>query len=295
MLGALRLFHKLFPYHFKLRVFKALGRLAYHTARTRRGIATVNLSLCYPELSSDDRREMLRRNFEHFFVSFLELAISWWGKDEGMLDNVSFEGGEYLDQAIAAGNGVILIGAHFSTIELGAALLRRYIGNDAASHVVYREQKNALFNERMLVGRLRHVQSCINSKNSRQIVKTIRAKQIVWYAPDHDHGIKNTVFAPFFGHPAATLTTTSTLAKISGAQIIMMGNYRKSDNSGYRVKFQPPLNNFPSDDDLVDATRVNRLIEAAIAEAPDQYMWIHRRFKTQPGLPKSALYGRNPH
>lgn len=295
LLSILRLFHKIFPYHFKLRVLQALGRIAYRANGTRRDIARVNIALCYPDMSSTDRDAMVRRNFEHFFVAFLELAISWWGKDEGMLDNVSFIGGEHLDEAMAQGDGVILIGAHFSTIELGAALIRQYTGEDVALHVVYREQKNALFNERMLCGRGQHVQSCINSKNSRQIIKAIRLKQIVWYAPDHDHGLKNTVFAPFFGHPAATLTTTSTLAKISGAKVIMMGNYRKSDNSGYCVKFQPPLDNFPSDDDLEDATRVNQLIEAAISEAPDQYMWIHRRFKTQPGLPKSALYGSNPH
>jgi len=295
LLGVLRVFHKLFPYHFKLRVLQALGRLVYRVSGSRRDIAKVNLALCYPNMSSADRDAMVRRNFEHFTVSFLELAISWWGKDEGRLDNVSFVGGEYLDQAIARGKGVILIGAHFSTIELGAALVRQYIGEDAALHVVYREQKNALFNERMLKGRSQHVQSCVNSKNSRQIIKTIRSKQIVWYAPDHDHGIHNTVFAPFFGQPAATLTTTSTLAKISGAQVIMMGNYRKSDNSGYRLKFWPPMDNFPSDNDLEDATRVNQMIEAAISEMPDQYMWIHRRFKTQPGLPKSALYGSNPH
>ena len=235
LLGILRLFHKFFPYHFKLRVFRALGRLAYKTTRARRNIAKVNLTLCYPDMSDADRDAMVKRNFEHFFVSFLEIAISWWGKDEGMVENVSFIGGEHLNNAIAQGNGVILVGAHFSTIELGAALVRQYISDDTAMHVVYREQKNKLFNERMLEGRRQHVQSCINSKNSRQIIKAIRSKQIVWYAPDHDHGIKNTVFAPFFGHPAATLTTTSTLAKICGAQVIMMGSYRKNDNSGYFV------------------------------------------------------------
>ena len=295
LLRVLWLFHQLFPYQFKLRVFRVLGRLAYRVTRARRNIAEVNLSLCFPNMSRVERDGMVRRNFEHFFISFLEIAISWWGKDEGMLDNVSFTGGEHLEEAIAQGNGVILIGAHFSTIELGAALVRRFIGEEAEFHIVYKEQKNELFNEWMLRGRNRHVQSCIHSKNSRQIVRAIRSKQIVWYAPDHDHGIRNTVFAPFFGHPAATLTTTATLAKISGARVIMMGNYRKSDNSGYCVTFYPPLDNFPSDDDLVDATRVNQLIEAAIADAPDQYMWVHRRFKTQPGLPKSALYNGNPH
>ncbi len=238
---------------------------------------------------------MVRRNFEHFFMSFVEIAISWWGRDDGVLDNVSFEGVGHLDNAIAQGKGVILIGAHFSTIELGAAMIKKHIGQSTPLHVVYKDQKNALFNAWMLRGRARHVESCISSKNSRQIVKTIRSKQIVWYAPDHDHGVKNTVFAPFFGHPAATLTTTATLAKISGAPVIMTGTYRKSDNSGYCVKFYPPLADFPGENDLEDATRVNQMIEAALSVAPDQYMWIHRRFKTQPGLPKSQLYNKDIH
>jgi len=285
----------LFPYRFKMRLYRLMGRVAYLISTSRRHVANVNLSLCYPDMSGADRRDMVRRNFEHLLVSFLEIGISWWGKSDGVLDNVTFIGTEHLDNAIAQGKGVILIGAHFSTIELGAALVRKHIGPDEPMHVVYREQKNALFNAKMLRGRLRHVNSCINSKDSRQILKAIRARQIIWYAPDHDHGVKNAVFAPFFGHPAATLTTTSTLAKISDAPVVMMGNYRNSDDNGYFVKFFPPLENFPTEDDLQDATSVNQMIEAAIAVAPDQYIWIHRRFKTQPELAKSALYGRDPH
>ena len=290
LLNLLWLMHKLLPYSAKLHIFRTLGRIAYPLYRSRRKVASVNVSLCFPDMTDADREALVRRTFESFFISFLEIAISWWGKDDGILDNVSFDGTEHLDNALAKGKGVILMGAHFSTTELGAALVRKYIGDQPQLHVVYKEQKNALFNAWMLRGRARHVTSCINSKNVRQIIKTVRAKQIVWYAPDQDHGINNAVFAPFFAHPAATLTTTATLAKISDAPVIMMGNYRKSDNTGYCVKFLPPIENFPSDDDLADATSVNRQIETAISVAPDQYMWIHRRFKTQPGLPKSALY-----
>ncbi len=290
LLSLLWLTHRLLPYSVKLPIFRALGRIAYRLYRSRRKVASINVALCYPDMPIADQDALVRRTFENFFISFVEIAISWWGKDDGILDKVSFEGTEHLDSALAQGRGVILMGAHFSTTELGAALVRKHIGELPELHVVYKEQKNALFNARMLRGRARHVTSCINSKNVRQILKTVRAKQIVWYAPDQDHGIKNAVFAPFFGHPAATLTTTATLAKISGAPVIMMGNYRKSNNNGYCIKFLPPLDNFPSGDDLADATRVNQQIETAISVAPDQYMWIHRRFKTQPGLHRSELY-----
>jgi len=295
LLGVLWLFHILFPYRFKLRVYAVLGRPACLLSRSRRDIAQVNLSICYPEMTCAERDDMVRRNFEHFVISFLEVSISRWGKADGRLDDVTFLGAEHLDNAMAQGKGVILVGAHFATIELGAALVRQYLGRDQPLHIVYREQKGTLFNAHMHRGRLRHVDSCINSKNSRQIVKAIRAGQIIWYAADHDHGIKNAVFAPFFGHPAATLTTTSSLAKISGTPVVMMGNYRKRDGTGYCVKFHPQLAQFPSDDSLRDASRVNQMIEAAISVEPEQYMWVHRRFKTQPELPKAALYNRDPH
>lgn len=295
LLGVFWLAHRLLPYHFKLRILKALGRFVWLINRTRRHIVHVNLSICFPEMTSIERNDMGRRNFEHFFVSILEIAISWWGKADGRLDDVALHGAEHLDSAMAQGRGVILVGAHFSTIELGAALVRQHIGHDTPMHIVYREQKGALFNACMLRGRLRHVDSCINSKNSRQIVKAVRAKQIIWYAPDHDHGTGNAVFAPFFGHPAATLTTTSSMAKFCNTPVVMMGSYRNSDNTGYYVKFYPPIEQFPSDDSLQDATRVNQMIEAAIRVEPDQYMWTHRRFKTQPDRPKSDLYGLDPH
>lgn len=264
----------------------------YRTVHGLRNVMRVNLRICYPDMAPTDREQLVKRNFEEWGISFLEIAISWWGKSEDMPDNISFVGSEHLDKALAEDNGVILLGAHFSTLELGSLLVRKHIGQDRPMHIVYRTQKNPLFNAHMLRGRLRHVTSCVHSKEGRKIVKLVRSKELLWFAPDHDHGPRNAVFAPFFGHPAATLTTTSTLAQINGAAVILMGTYRNSDNNGYSVHFYPPLENFPSDDTLLDATRVNQLIEEAVAVAPEQYMWAHRRFKTQPGLPKAALYER---
>jgi len=290
MLGSFWVVHKLFSYPFKLRLCRMGGRLMYRTVHGLRNVMRVNLRICYPDMAPEDREQLVKRNFEEWGISFLEIATSWWGNPEDIPDNISFVGSEHLDKALAEDNGVILLGAHFSTLELGSLLVRKHIGQDRPMHIVYRTQKNLLFNAHMLRGRLRHVTSCVHSKEGRKIVKLVRSKELLWYAPDHDHGPRNAVFAPFFGHPAATLTTTSTLAQINGAAVILMGTYRNKDDNGYSVHFYPPLENFPSDDTLLDATRVNQLIEEAVAVAPEQYMWAHRRFKTQPGLPKAALY-----
>ena len=136
LLGILWLIHKLLPYHLKLLIFRTMGRAAYRVFHSRRKVAMVNLSLCYPNMPDADREAMVQRNFEHFFVSFLEISISWWGREDGMLDSVSFEGTEHLDRALAQDKGVILIGAHFSTTELGATLIRKHTGNRIPLNVV---------------------------------------------------------------------------------------------------------------------------------------------------------------
>ena len=292
MLVTFRIIHKLFPHPVKLRLCHVGGRLMYRFVHGLRNVMRVNLSICYPDMPPDEREQLVKRNFEQWAISFLEIATSWWSKPEDMPDNITFVGSEHLDQALAADKGVILLGAHFSTLELGSMLVRKHIGQDRPMHIVYRTQKNALFNAHMLRGRLRHVTSCVHSKEGRKIVKLVRSKALLWFAPDHDHGPKNAVFAPFFGHPAATLTTTSTLVEISGAAAILMATYRNEKDGGYTVHFYRPLEDFPSKDPLQDATRINQLIEKAVAVAPEQYMWAHRRFKTQPGLPKAALYER---
>ena len=258
----------------------------------RRHIALTNLQLCFPEMNEAERQALVKRNFEEWGISLVEIAMSWFGTPEGFFDDLVIEGVEHFEEALAQDRGVILLGAHFSTIELGSLLFRLSVGRDLPVHVVYREQKNELFNHVMKKRRLRYATSIIAKSNLRQIIRRLRAKEIIWYAPDHDLGEQNSVFVPFFAQTAATLTTTSQLASIHRAPVIMMSHYRNSDRRNYTVKFAPALENFPSGDNTQDAIEINRVIERAIQQAPEQYMWIHRRFKTQPGMEKGALYSK---
>ena len=132
----------------------------------------------------------------------------------------------------------------------------------------------------------------IKKTNPRALIKAVRAGRVVWYAPDQDEGENNSVYAPFFGQDACTITATSTLARITGAPVMMYGQRRKEDDTGYIVSITGPLKNFPSGDDVADASAVNQLIEDAIRKAPSQYYWHHRRFKTQPGQPRGSIYER---
>jgi len=290
LLAMLWLTHTLLPYKVSLRLYGSLGRLAYYGAFRLRKIMQVNIGICFPEMDAAARKNLIKRNFEQWAISLVEIGLSWWGDSEGVLDNVNYSGTEHLDKAVAEGNGVIILGLHFSTFELGSLLMRKHLGPDTPLHIIYRDQNNPLLNAKMAKGRLRHVDGLIEKKDTRSVIKIIRARKLIWFSTDQDHGRKNSVYAPFFGHPAATLRTTSTLAKFRGAAVLVMGTYRNQDNRGYSVRISPAIEDFPSGDDLLDATRVNALVEEAIRVAPDQYMWFHRRFKSQPDLPKAALY-----
>lgn len=293
MMLVLRGLHLALPYRIKLKSCRWLGRQLYRFARKRRHIVDTNLALCFPELSQAARDELSRGNFEQWSIAILDTAIGWWGKPEGSLDNLTVIGAHYFEAALAEGKGVLLLGAHFSTVDLGSSLFRQHFGHDVPVHVVYRLQKNDYFNQCMIKGRLRNVTSVVSKEDMRQIVRLVRKQEVLWYAPDHDFGEANSVYAPFFGHTASTLTTTAKLSGFKGAPVVMMEHHRNENDDGYTLEFFPALENFPTGDDVEDATAVNAVLEQAIRRAPEQYMWMHRRFKTQPGLPKNSLYEKN--
>lgn len=267
--------------------------MAHRLANKRRHVALVNASICFPELDEIEREAFVKKNFEDWAVALLETAMGWFGRAEACTGGLVVEGAEHFESAWQQGNGVILLGAHFSTIDLGSTLFRHHFGHDIPVHAVYREQKNELFNHVMNKQRQRNASSVVSKSNMRQIVRLLRKKEVIWYAPDHDFGETSSVFVPFFGQTAATLTTTSKLASLGGSPVVMMSHFRHADDKGYTLKFFPALENFPSGDDEVDATAVNAIIEKAILDAPTQYMWIHKRFKTQPDLPRNTIYKKS--
>ncbi len=289
-LFVLKWLHLLLPFQLKLRLFKALGRGVYKLAKKRRQVAEVNAKLCFPDMPAAQRDEFVCRNFQHWSVAFVETAMGWFGNAEAATDSLQVVGAEYFEAAWQQNKGVILLGAHFSTIDLGSTLFRHHFGQEIPVHAVFRRQKNPLFNHVMAKQRSRNATSVIPKSNMRQIVRLLKRKEVIWYAPDHDFGESNSVFVPFFGHPAATLVTTAKLASLNKSPVVMMSHFRNPDDKSYTLRFFPALTDFPSGDDEKDATAVNAVIESAILDAPDQYMWIHKRFKTQPGLPKNTLY-----
>jgi len=288
-LGMLRL-GTLLPYPLLLLLGNGLGLLMYALLPSRRRIARINLSLCFPELDAAARERLVRATFRSAGISVFENALSWWGSGPRLKRLYRIEGLEHYQTAKAQGRGVILLGGHYTTLEISGRFLAFHIDG---LQPIYKRAHNPLYEAVMVRQRKKLFDDLLQSTDMRTIVRNVKAGKTVWYAPDQDFGRERSVFAPFFGVPTATLTTTARLAKLTGAPVVPFVSERLPGLRGYRISLRPALEHFPSDDDLADATRVNAVLEQEVRAMPAQYLWIHRRFKTRPeGEPD--LYRRQP-
>ena len=214
----------------------------------------------------------------------VEFALGWMASDRHLARIPNrIEGLEHLQAARAQGRGVLLVGGHFSHLELCARLISARIGIAG----MYRRMDSAVFEWVVLRSRLRYADAMFEKEDIRGTVKYLRAGGTLWYAPDQDMRSKDSVFAPFFGVPAATITATHHLARLSGALVIPFFHRRLPAGEGYVLRLGQPLTNFPSTDIVADTTRVNGCIEDMVRAAPEQYLWVHKRFKTRPPGQKS--------
>lgn len=267
------------PYTWQCLIGRTLGRLLYLALKRRRYIAWTNLALCFPELSTKQRLALLQRHFEALGMGAVETAMCWWTPDERLKKLVSIEGMEHLHQALSRGRGAILLSAHFTTTEIGARLLTLFV----EFHATYRKHNNPLFDAVMRRARESHCRTSIPRGDVRAMLRSLKDNIPIWYAPDQNHSRRhNIVYAPFFGIPAATITATSRLAEISGAPVVPFFPQRNGYGDGYRLVLQPPLEGFPSGDVTRDTLHINEAIENAVRAVPEQYLWVHRRFKTRP-------------
>lgn len=217
----------------------------------------------------------------------IEAFRSWFRDPESLRDRVQYNGGEHLDAALEKGKGVILLGAHYSTLDLAGSLTTLFFKAD----IMQRHHNNGLFNAVMTRSRNVLYGQVLDKTDVRGLIKSLRENHVVWYATDQDYGRKVSVFAPFFGVPCATLTSTMRLAKMTGAAVVPFSHFR-DDAGGYQLNLFPALEGFPSDSLEADAECLNVLIEAELREHPEQYLWMHRRFKTPLEKGASNIYGQ---
>ena len=212
--------------------------------------------------------------------------MAWLNPKRGQRHPVRIEGAEHFHGALAEGRGVVLLGAHFAVMEIiGAPLVKL-----GPVDVMYRRNRNPVWEWVQVRGRHHYFHSVLERKALRPTLRALKAGRAIWYAADQDYGPKHSVFAPFFGVSAATITATAQLARHNGSPVLLMSQHRNDADRTWTLRFEPPLPNFPSGDQRQDAARVNQAIEAAVRRRPEQYLWLHRRFKTRPpGEPR--LYG----
>ena len=256
----------------------AAGGLLYRLMRRRRKIAERNVALCFPRLAEPARLRIVRRHFRSLGLGLVEVALAWWGRDEQIAARSRIVGSEHLEAALSHGRGVILFGGHFTTFELGGRILASRFEVGAT----YRPDNDPWWDSMLRAGRRRYLSALVAHKDARAMVRYLGRNRILWYAPDQDYGGRRRVFARFFAERAATTTATAWLARKSGARIVPYASYRRTDDSGWDVVLGPALDGFPTGDDPADAERLNGVLEGQIARSIEQYLWIHRRFKTRP-------------
>jgi KDO2-lipid IV(A) lauroyltransferase len=275
------------PYPAQRRVGAALGGLIGRLPLAYVRIARRNVQLCMPELSPQQCTDLVERHFQSIGMALCETANTWWSGDRRVNALAEVHGLENLVAALAKGRGAIMIGGHFTTIEIAT----RILGTVVPLNVVYRPTKNALLSHTMFTSFSRHGKP-IAHDDIRTMIRALKKNEAVWYAPDQSYRNKGAAMVNFFGIPAATTTATSRLARISGAAVLTYFPERLPGNAGYRVVIGPPLEDFPGVDPIGDAERFNRLLEAQVRRVPEQYLWIHRRFKGLSG-DYPDYYGRD--
>ncbi len=285
-IGVLWLLNRL-PWRWQIQLGRFLGLFLFMTRPHRRRVTRTNIRLCFPELSNHEQAQMVKQVFINNGIGLFETAMAWWTPRQKLKPFIELKGQEHIDKALAEGKGIILLGAHFSTLDLGGLIFSEFYPVDA----MYRQHNNPLLEHIITRGRQRYFEVVIERSDIRTVVRSLRKNHIVWYAPDQDFGRTNSVFVPFFGVPAATITATTRLVKFNDSPIMMLAQHRKPDNSGYILEVFPPIEPFPTGDEEQDATLVNAEIEKAIRIDPAQYMWVHRRFKTHP-QGKGFLYAK---
>ncbi|MCC7095964.1 MAG: LpxL/LpxP family Kdo(2)-lipid IV(A) lauroyl/palmitoleoyl acyltransferase [Thermomonas sp.] len=253
-----------------------LGRLALWLAVSRRRAARTNLRLCLPELAETERETLLRANFRDVGIGLFEFARAWWGEISPLRASASIEGLEILERLRNQGRGVLLVSGHFMTLELCGRLLCDHITLAG----MYRRYKDPVMEWAVLRGRLRYAYAMFGNRDTRAALRHLKGGGVLWYAPDQDMLGKDTVFAPFFGIPAATITATHQFARMTGCAVVPF--FHRRDGGRYILRVGQPLDPFPTEDAVQDTSRVNAAIEAMVRDAPSQYLWLHRRFKRQP-------------
>ena len=272
------------PLAFGLKLGHWFGLLSFWVLPRRRNIAAANIKLCFPELNEQAQQTLVKHCLIANIQGFFESAKAWWGNMQPILDQCDFIGYEHLAALESKQEACLLIGAHFTTLDMGG----RIIGEVSPISILYRPMNNQVFDEAIFKARSQIYHSVMDKNKMRSLVRALKQKQTLWYPADQDYGMKDSVFASFFGIQAASLATTSGLATMGKCKLLGLFHHRLPDNR-YRIEVCP-IEVSDLSDPVATAQAVNDTTEAGIRKFPEQYMWVHRRFKTRPPGSDQSIY-----
>lgn len=266
---------------------RVLGRLLLKFASKRKHIALTNLMLCFPEKDIQELQHILRKNFENTGIALFETGMGWWWPSWRVARKVKITGAHHITDAQAQGNGVLVFGMHNLSLEMCA----RGAGLNNPLVVFYRPHNNPLMEFFQHRGRARSNKYMLGKRDVRGLLRALNDKDACAYFPDQDYGRNKSLFVPFFAvKEVATTTAALMFSRKKNTKTVMMIPRRNSDDSGYTVEVLPPFENFPTENEEQDLIKINEALEKAIMVQPDQYMWLHRRFKTRPNPKDPSLY-----
>lgn len=269
----------LLPFRAQLAIGYGMGRLLPLVMGRQKRIAARNLEVCFPELSPEERRDLLKRHFESVGMSFVEMGIGWFSPLDRLRRLIRVEGREHLDRAVDRGKGILIQSAHFTTLETGVSLFEELCPGLSC---MYRPQRNAMMDVMIRRGRSRFAGEQIPRDNVRALLRALKKGRIVAYMPDQTYVGNQSELLPFFGEPAMTNIATSKLARISDATVLLYLFRRLPGTEGYVVNILPAPGGVPSENAIDDTRKLVRVLEDYIRLAPEQYLWLYKKFKGRP-------------
>lgn len=263
------------PFNAQLGLGRALGISLYYLLPSRRHVTLTNIALAFPHLSATERIELAKENYRHVGMSLAEMATFWFRPTEWFIHRIQLQGKQHLADAMAEGKGVVLLQAHFTLVDFSASIMCQ----DYQAYAVFAKAKNQLFGSMLRYRRERYMQAMIENRDIRSMIKLLKKGALIWYSPDQtvapSHG---GIEVEYFGQPALTTPGTARIAAMTGARVIPMVPTRHSIDGTYSITFYPPLA-LPDDDHTAATREVNSVFETQVRQQPEQYFWMHKRFK----------------
>jgi Kdo2-lipid IVA lauroyltransferase/acyltransferase len=275
------------PLFCQIALGKVIGRLLHKAMKKRRNTATRNIELCFPDKPQNEIEQLVKKNFENAGIALFESGIAWWWPSWRAKRVCKVKGQHHIDNALAEGKGIFLLFFHIFPLEMMARVLGE---NDYPCVGFYRPHNNKLLEWIQYRGRCKSNRYMIGKRDVKGLLKALSKGFVTVYLPDHDYGPKRSVFAPFFNVKKAACTTGTEIFASHKNAVTIPTKLRRTADNNYEVEFLSPLENYPIEDSIENATRINQWVEKAVLDNMEQYMWVHRRFKTRPEDEPESLY-----